>query len=476
MTGHARLSASQTKWWANCPGALAYLEAHPELWEDSSGYHAQMGTAAHALVERCLGEGSEPSDYGGRLIEIVETKDGGEDAIILKEGNTKWSKQATSIVFEVDVEMYEAVECMTTYVRNRVFELGLTSDPAELALQTVDLIKNGIVRLEARVVPLPECDDTGGTADVIIDAWPVALEVIDYKNGSGVFVPVTGNEQLRSYALGALLEAGVDDYLHVRYTICQPRHMNSPSDGVMSEDTTPAELLDWKRWLASAAEMVDIARAKVAKGATLDDLYIGNWLSVRRDGSHCTFCALKHRCPAVLAKAQELAMVDFDDDPDDIEVLASTNHLAMMLPWVPFLDKWLKAIAGKAEELMFAGGHIEGQKVVRKRSTGRKWIERRPIASEEEGSEPTYEDVTKGDIIAALVEYGANEADLYTEPTEPRLLSGPKAEKFIPKKRRRELTDRFMYTPEGGLTIAPEDDKREAVVIDPASDFDDVTD
>ena len=28
--------------------------------------------------------------------------------------------------------------------------------------------------------------------DVTIDAWPEVLEVVDYKNGSGVFVPIEG--------------------------------------------------------------------------------------------------------------------------------------------------------------------------------------------------------------------------------------------------------------------------------------------
>ena len=481
MTGHARLSASQTKQWAACPGSVAYLEAHPELG-GSSGYHAQHGTAAHALVERCLKEGSEPSEYKGRLIEILEGENGDEGTSILKKG-AKWPKQATRIVFEVDVDMYEAVECMTDYVRNRCVELDLVPDEVlfgegpSLAKVVTDLVKKGTVRLEAKVIPLPERDDTGGTGDVIIDAWPTLLEIVDYKHGSGVFVPVDGNEQLRSYGLGALQEAGADDYENVRYTICQPRHLNSPRDGIMYEETTAKELMDWKHWLTAAADRVDDARAMIADGATLEELFESGFLSVGEDGGHCTFCDLKSTtgsvCPAALAKVQEQAMTDFDDDPADIDSTASANHLAVLLPWIPFIDKWAKAIVAEAEQLLMSGGKIDGRKVVRKRSSGRKYIEQRKIAPEKEGDEPTYVDVTEADRVEALVGYGADEADLYTKPV---FLSGPKAEKLIPKKDRQEFSDNFMYTPEGGLTIAPESDKREAVLIDPASDFDDVED
>lgn len=70
MSGHARLSSSQTKWWANCPGALALSELNPI--DDPSGYHAQMGTAAHYLIEVCLETGMTPADYSDRLLEITD--------------------------------------------------------------------------------------------------------------------------------------------------------------------------------------------------------------------------------------------------------------------------------------------------------------------------------------------------------------------------------------------------------------------
>lgn len=474
---HARLSASQTNWWWHCPGALAYVEAHaPD--EAGSGYHAQMGTAAHALVERCLEEGSEPSDYEGRLIEI-EDPNGREDAVILPKG-AKWPKEATRVVFEVDQEMYEAVQAMTDYVRRRCIELGLVPDWAVeaggTAIAVAGLVRRGTVRLESRVNPLPDRDDTGGTADVTIDAWPTVLEVVDYKNGSGVFVPVAGNKQLRSYTAGALREvADPEDYELVRYTICQPRHIDSPPDGVMYEEATPAELIAWTDELARRAERVDHARNRVAVGLTLDGLFEDGFLDVGETGSHCTFCDVKtyraddgttRSCPAAFAKAQELASIDFDDEPEEIEADAGPNRLAVLLPWVPFLDKWIKALEADAERCLLSGGRIEGQKLVRKRSSGRKWRGTIEVDGEEV-------ELTEDMIVEALVERGAKLEDCYTKP---ELRSGPQTEKLIPAKQRKAFSDAYMFAPEGGLTVAPESDKRPAVEVDPASDFDGVED
>lgn len=474
MAGHARLSASQTKRWATCPGSAAYLEANP-LLEDSGSEYARQGTCAHALVERCLREGSAPASYKGRLITIIEDAKGHEGVSILKK-NAPWPKDPTRVVFEVDLDMIEAVECMTDYVINRCIDLclhGSQESPENPAKFVAELIKFDTVRLEGRSVPLPERDDTGGTSDVVIDAWPDLIEVVDYKHGAGVFVPVESNEQLRSYGLGELLKAGQNDYEKVQYTICQPRHMQAPQDGIMSEEVSAKELLMWQDWLSTRAGVVDDARALMATGATLEDLDAGGYLSTGSDGGGCTFCPLMTRCPAALRRSQEMADTEFDDDPKELEADAGPNRLAVLLPWVPFIDRWVRAIEADAERLMMQGGHIEGQKVVRKRSTGRKWLQARNIAPEKEGDEPTVEIVTEEDIVAKLVDLGAKEEDCYTAP---KLLSGPQAEKLIPKKKRQELEDEFMYKPEGGLTIAPEDDTRDAVVVDPASDFDGVED
>ena len=452
--GHARLSASQTKRWAACPGSVAVLEERPDL-QGSSNQYAQMGTCAHALVERCLTEGSFTSDYKGRLIEILDP--GGDEGTSFLRKNAKMPTDPQRVVFEVDDDMVEATGSMVRYVRFRCWDYGLLGDvdsDDDLA-KAVAKIVGRTLHLEKHVTPLPDRDDTGGTADVIIDAWPDVLEVVDYKNGSGVFVPVEGNEQLRSYALGALREAGSDDYETVRYTICQPRHLQSPNGGVMSEDVSPKELLSWGRWLAARAEDVDLAREWVEGGANFAQLYEESLVSTGEDGSHCNFCELLSECPAALNKAQELAVTDFDDEPAEPDVPQGNNSLAILLPWVPFMDKWLKEVNASAERLLLAGGSLPGFKLVRKRSN-RQWV-----------------DKTEDELIAELKSYGLKKKDCLTEP---KLLSGPQMEKLIDLDRREEFGKDLLFKPKGGLTVASEDDKRSAVVADPAADFDDVED
>lgn len=419
MSDHKALSASQTKWWASCAGALAYLEKHPV--PDKSSEYADLGTAAHILVEVCLRDGYEPTDLLG---ERIYEKGSGKE-------------------YEVNQDMVEAVECMTTYVRRRVKELGVTM---------------ACVRLETKVNPLPDRDDTGGTADVIIDAWPEVLEVVDYKHGSGVFVPVEGNMQLRSYALGALREAGGGDYEEVRYTICQPRHTQAPADGIMSEATTPEDLMHWGAHLSEKADRVDDARERINKYEYgLSDLYGDQFISAGEDGSHCTFCPLKVNCPAMAEKAQETARIDFMDDPEPLNSMPKDGHaFEDVLKWIPVVRKWFDAVVAEAESTLLTGGEIPGYKLVRGRSV-RKW----------------NPEVSEKDLHANLAEdYGFKLEELYTEQA-PKLITGPQAEKLIPKAQRKEFNQKYLVKTEAPLTMVPESDKRAAVVVNPADDFED---
>ncbi len=475
MAKHSRLSASRTSQWVNCPGSLAIEEAFGSS-DGGSGQAAMLGTAAHGLVERCLGEGSLPEDYRGRLIEIVDPDGEGEGVSILRRG-AKWPADPQRVVFEVDGDMIQATERMVFYVHRRCVELELmeVGEPARMAKDLAGLVEKGIVRLETRVNPLPDRDDTGGTADVTIDAWPVTLEIVDYKNGSGVFVPIEGNMQVRSYLLGNMHLSGVDDYETVRYTICQPRHREAPEDGVMFEEVEPDELFGWGRdVLAPGAARVDEARAAVHDGATQGDpqdvvmerLFEMDLVSVGENGSHCTFCSLRAGCPAAARKVQDLAAVEFEEvEPSKIEdTPMGPNRLAVLLPWMPFVDAWVKDVKGDAERLMLSGKRVDGYKLVRGKST-RHWVEQR---EDEEGE---VAELTEEDIVRELEEdFGLSRDDLYTDPT-PQLKSGPQVEKLLRSDQRKRFNERLLFKPEGKLTVAPESDSKPAVEVDPADEF-----
>jgi len=440
MAWHARLSASQTKQWWECPGSTVYLENNPDLASES-GTFAREGTCAHFLLETCLLEDKRPADFLGLTIRIPRVMADGKyedgEPYFLDDG----TGCETEMDFEVSDDMAEAVDTCVSYVRGRLLELTGNDSTAEAILA-------GALHVEKRVNPLPERDDTGGTGDIIIDVWPELMEVIDYKHGKGVFVPVQGNKQLRSYMMGAIEAYDAHQYEAFRYTISQPRHMNAPRNGIMSEDVTPKEMLAWQKELRAAAARVDKVRAFYTEDTSLKDLYEAGFVSVGQDGAHCTFCDLKAWCPAIAAKAQEVAAVDFADDlPERIDS-PGHNQLAMALPWVPLLDSWIKELEAAAERELMAGNPVPGFKLVQGKANR---ILRPEYASDEKKLEQL------------AVEYGAPRDKLYTEPKPPAIKTGPQLEKLVPAKRREEFAQKAMYKPPGKLTVAPEADSRPAV-------------
>ncbi|UFK26722.1 CRISPR/Cas system-associated protein [Roseobacter phage RDJL6] len=483
MAWHARLSASQTKDWFNCPGTIALKEMFPV--DDPSGPAAQLGTCAHLLIERCLEEGVPPADYEHRLIEIKHPDSDKEEVVIMRK-NAKWPKQAGRVIFEVDEEMIEATTAFIDYVIWRLVELfpeayDTTGFGDEVPYTiSVDAVKRGHLKLEGRVNPLPERDDTGGTADVTIDAWPDLMELVDYKNGTGVLVPVENNLQLKSYTLGRAVENGGDlgDYAAYRYTIGQPRHHRAPPGGMSSEEVTPAELGEFRRQLIAACERVDKARKVLddlwAAGRdpagnshhvpTIEEarqaLFNSGFLSVGEDGSHCNWCPHLNECPAARAKVEDVAGMDFADEAEELEAPLGPNHIAMILPWKPFIESFLKKAAAKAEELALQE-QMPGYKMVRK-GGNRTW---KPDMKEQET------------IDRLVLDFGVDPKKIMTEPVAPKLRTGPQVEKLVPSKRRKEFNDEFLWKPEGGLTMVPESDGREAVSMSDASDdFGDVED
>ena len=142
------------------------------------------------------------------------------------------------------------------------------------------------IYVDKYVKPYDHRDDMGGTADVIIRSNR-EIEVIDYKHGRGVYVPVKDNTQLIIYALGVLNkmedflgkkrvtqlkrdeygncwleDAYIPDPLQVRITIIQPRHgqarEESPSgNGVMTQVYSMNEMWQWKLDILDSIARVD---------------------------------------------------------------------------------------------------------------------------------------------------------------------------------------------------------------------------
>ena len=150
--------------------------------------------------------------------------------------------------------------------------------------------------------------------------------------------------------------------------------------------------------------------------------------------------------------------MDFADDADEIEPPMGPNHIAAILPWKPFITKFLNVAAAKAEELAYQE-KMPGYKIVRK-GGNRAW---KPKLDPKE-------------VRARLIDhYGMDPKKIMNPAAEPTLRTGPQIEKAVPSKMRKEFGEEFLHKPEGGFTMVPEDDGREAVSMSQAADdFDEV--
>jgi Protein of unknown function (DUF2800) len=366
--GHVRLGGSKAHRWLACPASPRLEE---EAGPQGSNDAADLGTAAHELLETALHMNRNPNDALGKSIKVER------DGEAPKE-------------FEVDRDMAEAVEVAWKWVQN---VKATASDAVVLLEQRVNL--------ESLNPPEP----MSGSADVIVLIPSLRLMIVfDYKHGKGKVVEVTGNKQTRYYALGALLSltpeqvAGIDK---VQMVIAQPRAYH-PMGPVRSETVDINELLDF------AADIVDAANAAQDPKAPAIP------------GDHCVFCAAAGSCPAradrALAVAQEEFTVITDFGKGEKLTHRSNDEitaaLAVVQPKLAILASWVK----EAEALLYAravsGQEIPGMKLVPKRAT-RVWTNLEEVKS------------------WALLDAGLSESDLYTAP---EIQSVAQIEKLVGKK------------------------------------------
>jgi hypothetical protein len=452
---HAKLSASQSKRWMNCPGSVPIVGAMPAEFK-RSGIHAERGTAAHTLVETCLEQRLEDcrqyEDYW-----INQAGDMQKAAPVSNDGESGW--------FIVDHDMMSAVDVMLETVYGELLRMG---PQAELAIER----KFDLSWLRP---------DMFGTSDVSISLFLTELVVIDYKHGQGVPVevverdPETGklkmNSQLGYYALGV---AEADGFTHETVTliVVQPRCPHS--EGPVRRYTFPmSELLELRDRLALAADRV--REAEKHYDALSDEVdwieWEAQWLSA---GNHCkdSFCPKFGTCGAAFRMAQEVAMVDFADDPFPLEVPtpeADMLRLSQVLRWAPFLDGFVKAAKAhgmRAKELRM---EVPDHKVVRGKAN------RAFVVSEEE-------------VVARVKEAGKSAEDAYA----PKKLKSPaQLEKLgkaikdhvngVPNKEHdpNDPTSPVWKIPpmaqkrEGKLALVHISDPRPEVPNDAAFDFDD---
>lgn len=268
-----------------------------------------------------------------------------------------------------------------------------------------------------------------GTSDAVILAAS-ELIVIDLKYGRGVPVDAEENEQLQIYGLAALREFSlVQDFATVRMVIHQPRL------GAVSE------------WVQTVAEMDDFADQVIeaANFTRFDDPVLNP------SEKACRFCRAKATCPALAAEVL--------DQFENVQAGPGTpvDTLAEAMSKADLIEGWVKAIRAEVESRLIAGAPVPGFKLVQGKKGARKWAD-----------EKQAEEVLK----AMRVKHDQMYDYSVISPTSAEKLA--KAEVIGP--RQWPKLQALITQSEGRPSVAPDSDKRPALVMSAvADDFEDVT-
>ena len=388
---HSPIGASSAARWFECPGSVALSRQAPP---QESSKHAEQGTAAHTVLEECFDTNNNPWQYEGMEYE------GGE-------------------LDERDIQaVVDAIDWLDEKVADIRAKHGNVVILKEVGFDLSVLHK-----------------DLWGTSDIVIYTTDFSfLGTYDYKHGSGVFVNVKNNRQLKYYSLGAINFTGhkfVDTlgwghvFREMEMGILQPRCDNMATEAISADEMDA---------FATELEM------RALKTQDPDAEYSA--------GDHCRWCKAKPLCPQLYGKTVELAQQDFAVAktltlPDKRQL--SNAEIANIISFEPIITDWLKSLKHHAQSLLETGAEVPGFKLVKKKAN-RVWADKEVLETK-------------------LKWLGYNDFDIF----EQKLKSPAKMEKEIPEIK----TDlkHLITKPETGNTIAPEADRRQAVSPSAITDF-----
>ena len=412
MSAHAQLSPSKRSRWALCPGSIREEAKYPE---QESGEAAVDGTHSHTLLETCIKSGMDAALYVGQ-------------SLFDHEGQ-----------FKVDADRAARVQIAIDYIRNQSLN-GMSKIISESKVDPAFLLGRS---------------DLSGTVDIQIIGGNV-LELIDYKDGMGI-VSAEGNMQLEQYAYGVLAGYklpvnGTYPFDYVRMTIIQPKLALRGMNPITSHTVTVRSLLDNMGTIITQAAATDKPDAPLVPGE-----------------SQCKFCRAKGSCSAlasnvmkevgimfqpVVNQTLDVAQQSADKDPSTMD----DGQIRQIMEAAPLMRQLLEGVEKEALRRLEAGQTIAGLKLVNGRGS-RVWA-----LSEEETADK-------------LVKMGIPKSAIY----ETKLVTPAKAEKLTWEKKGEKVTlserqlsrmeQEYVTKLAGKLTVVPESDSRQAVVMNAAPLF-----
>jgi hypothetical protein len=286
-----------------------------------------------------------------------------------------------------------------------------------------------------------------GTSDAVnLDVDEIIIT--DLKYGRGVRVDADDNEQLAIYALAALAEFEfLSDFKRARLVIVQPR-LDHISEWVLSID----ELRAFAQRVEAGAKRCEAAIEFHGKFNELHDKYLtpGN--------DQCRFCKAKAKCPKIAAEVLSLVIDDFevlDPLPEPIkprDVTHVTNDiLGRLLDAADMIEGWVKAVRARAEAELFAGHDVPGFKLVEGRRGARKWSDAAEVETTLKAMRLKVEEMYDLSLISPTTAEKLHKAGTIGPRQWPKLVA-------------------LVSQSEGKPSVAPESDKRPAIVVASAAE------
>ncbi|MRU22835.1 DUF2800 domain-containing protein, partial [Xylella fastidiosa subsp. multiplex] len=327
----------------------------------------------------------------------------------------------------------------------------VTAEMAAYVQEYVDYVRAiagvRLVEQPLRIASITGEQGAKGTADMVILAGD-ALTIVDLKYGRGVKVFAEGNEQLQLYALAALQEfAGVEAFQHVRLVIVQPRLGHADE------------------WVGTLPQMEDF-RQKVAQGAARCRAAMWRYNNVGELPSEyfgpaekpCRFCKAKASCPALATHVLNTVADDFVDLTKPIVPQLSyaqlrtfdNTTLACLFGATELIESWCKSIRDRAAAQLLSGQPVPGYKVVQGRQGARRW-------ADVTAAEAMLKQLRIKSLISPTTAEKLHQAGVIGDRQWPKLQP-------------------LIHRPTGTPVVVPTSDKRPALPLQDATDFQDLSD